>query len=129
MTSTRATLFVALLTLPGCFAMRGSSGGGQGASSSREVNPADIALPAGYRIEAVATGLNFPTGVAFDEQNRPHVTESGYAYGEVFTTPRVVRINTDGTTTPIAQGAKPPMDRHHLPPRQLLRRPRRRHRR
>lgn len=90
--------------------MRGSSGGGQvkGPPTTRPVNPADIALPAGFRIEAVATGLTFPTGVAFDDQNRPYVVEAGYSYGEVFGTPRLLRIEPGGGTTVIAQGTNGP---------------------
>jgi glucose/arabinose dehydrogenase len=98
-----------LLTAAGCFSLRGSSGGGQikapAASTTRPVNPADVALPAGYRIDAVATELTFPTAVAFDDQNRPHVVEAGYSYGEVFTTPRLLRIESDGRTTEIARGS------------------------
>jgi glucose/arabinose dehydrogenase len=72
----------------------------------RRVDAADVALPPGYQIEAVATGLTFPTGVAFDARGGPHVTESGYAYGEVFLTPRLVRIGPDGTLTTVAEGGR-----------------------
>lgn len=90
----------------GCTALAPSKGGGQVIpSASRRVNPADIAVPPGYRVEVVATGLNFPTGVAFDDQNRPCVTEAGYSYGEVFTTPRLVRIEPGGRLAPIATGS------------------------
>ncbi len=103
-------LLLSLAALPGCFALRGSSGGGQTAAptGARVANPADVAVPAGYRIEVVATGLNFPTAVAFDGQNRPHVTEAGYSYGEVFATPRLVRIEPGGEITPVAQGTNGP---------------------
>lgn len=100
-------LVVLVLILPGCYGMRGSSGGGQtNFEPPRRIEPADVALPEGYRIEAVATGLTFPTGVAFDEAGRPHVTEAGYAYGEVFLTPRLIRIEADGTRTTIAEGSR-----------------------
>src|ERR1043165_813963 len=86
----------------GCYVLRPSSGGAQAtAASERKIDSADIALPAGYRIEAVARGLAFPTGAAFDEQGRLFVTESGYSYGEVWTTPRLVRIE-NGQTTVVA---------------------------
>ena len=91
----------------GCYTMRGSEGGGQAKlapGEGRRVNPADVALPAGYRIEAVATGLTFPTGVAFDKDGRPHVTEAGYCYGEAFTTPRLLRIEQNGQRTVVASG-------------------------
>jgi glucose/arabinose dehydrogenase len=66
--------------------------------------PEDIALLEGYRIEVVATGLRFPTGVAFDDRGGIYVTEAGYAYGEVFSTPRLVRIDEKGVVTAIAKG-------------------------
>ena len=38
------------------------------------MSAADIAVPSGYRIEPVATGLTFPTGVAFDDKGGVYVT-------------------------------------------------------
>ena len=100
-------LAVLSMALAGCYAVRPSSGGGQTEfTPPRKVNPADVALPAGYRIEAVATGLTFPTGVAFDEQGVPHVVEAGYSYGEVFTTPRLLRVGQGGALTEVARGEK-----------------------
>jgi glucose/arabinose dehydrogenase len=96
-----------LLLLPACYAQRSFHGGGQTKfSAPRRIEPADIILPPGYRIEAVARNFTFPTGVAFDDQGRPYVTEAGYSYGELFTTPRLLRIEPDGSTTVIAAGSK-----------------------
>ncbi len=72
----------------------------------RPVDPTAIALPAGYKAEVVATGLTFPTAVAFDAQGRLYFTESGYSYGEIFNEPRLVRVESDGSLTPVAVGAK-----------------------
>ncbi|MFP5211813.1 MAG: PQQ-dependent sugar dehydrogenase [Acidobacteriota bacterium] len=92
--------------LGGCYAMRPSQGGGETQfSPPRAVNPADIALPEGYRIEAVATGLTFPTGVAFDEAGTPYVVEAGYSYGEVWTVPRLLRVE-GGQTKVMVEGGK-----------------------
>lgn len=97
----------AALALSGCYAMQPSQGGGQtDFTPPRIVRPADIALPAGYRIEAVAAGLTYPTGVAFDAAGRPHVVEAGYSYGEDWTEPRLLRIGPDGSATPIAAGGR-----------------------
>ena len=63
-------------------------------------------MPPGYRIEAVATGLTFPTGVTFDGAGRPHVVESGYSYGEVWTTPRLLRVEPSGQTRVVATGGR-----------------------
>jgi glucose/arabinose dehydrogenase len=100
-------LFAGIFSSAGCYTMRASHGGGETEfEGRREVNPRDIALPADYRIEVVATGLSFPADVCFDSQNRPHVVESGYSYGEVFTTPRLVRIESGGRLVEIARGAE-----------------------
>ena len=97
------------LSLAGCYAMRPSSGGGKltklPESGERLINPEDIALPAGYKIEAVARGLTFPTGVAFDQGGVPYVVEAGYSYGEVWEVPRLLRVD-QGKVTPIAEGGK-----------------------
>lgn len=65
----QALLASTLLT--GCYNLLPSDGGGQANPPAvRTVRPADIAVPAGYRVEAVATGLDFPTAVAFDGAGR-----------------------------------------------------------
>src|SRR5688572_11205442 len=98
-------LSLGLALLSGCYVMRPSSGGGQRASDERKVNAADVAVPAGYRVETVATGLTFPTGVTFGGDGAIYVVESGYCYGEVWTTPRLLRVQPTGTTE-IAKGGK-----------------------
>src|SRR4051812_45717279 len=100
-----AFLFSILIGTSGCFTPSPSRGGGQvKASGSRAINPNDVLVPRGFRVEVVATGLNFPTGVTFDDRDRPCVVESGYSYGEVWTTPQLLRIEPDGKKTLIAAG-------------------------
>lgn len=90
------------LFLSACYSMRPSAGAGQTTfSGTRTPRAEDVAVPTGYRVELVATGLTFPTGVAFDEQGRPHVVESGYAYGEVWNTPKLIRIEADGAKSEV----------------------------
>ncbi|GEO07880.1 PQQ-dependent sugar dehydrogenase [Segetibacter aerophilus] len=85
--------------------MRKSTGGGQIKTvQARQVNAADIALPKGYKIEPVTTGLTFPSAVAFDGDGNLYVVEAGYSYGEVFNLPKLLRINKGGNTTTIATG-------------------------
>jgi glucose/arabinose dehydrogenase len=60
--------------------------------ASRTVQESDVALPPGYVIESIATHLTFPTSITFDDRGDAYVTESGYAYGEVFTVPRLLRL-------------------------------------
>jgi glucose/arabinose dehydrogenase len=92
------------LTLCGCYNLRPSTGGGQTTSDgSRAINPLDVAVPDGYRVEAIASGFTYPTGVAFDSAGVPYVTESGYSYGEDFTEPRLIRVSPDGRKKTIFQ--------------------------
>ncbi|MEC9483714.1 MAG: hypothetical protein UMU75_10425 [Halomonas sp.] len=77
-------------------------------NAPRDVDPADIAVPEGYTVSAVARNLTFPSAIVFDDQGRLYVTEAGYSYGDVKTMPRLLRIEADGGTTEIAQGRNPP---------------------
>lgn len=95
-----------LLLLSACYGMRKSSGGGQiGDVLPRTTNPADIALPQGYKIEAVATGLTFPAAANLDADGNLYVIEAGYSYGEVFQTPRLIRLGSDGQQTTVLEGS------------------------
>lgn len=101
-------LFVAgAVALSGCYKLRGHYGGPKSFEPvARAVNAADVAVPPGYRVEAVAQGLTYPTGVAFDAQGRPYVLEAGYAYGEVWTAPRLLRLEAGGTLKEVYVGGK-----------------------
>ncbi|CAN5339362.1 hypothetical protein BH23BAC1_BH23BAC1_07210 [soil metagenome] len=100
-------IFLILIITSSCYRIRSSSGGGQTSfSPPRTINPDDIALLDGYQIEPVATGLTFPSGIDFDDEGNVYVIESGYAYGEVFTTPQLIRIDPDGQQTVMARGEK-----------------------
>jgi glucose/arabinose dehydrogenase len=96
-----------VVAIGACYWMRSSRGGGQTEfTGPRLIRAEDIALPAGYRIEAVAAGLTFPTGVAFDDTNDVYVVESGCAYGEVFATPRLLRVGPTGELEVVATGGR-----------------------
>ncbi|HEY3499486.1 MAG TPA: PQQ-dependent sugar dehydrogenase [Polyangiaceae bacterium] len=100
-------LLLALTT--GCYATYSSSGGGEvEPSGARPLRQADIAVPDGYVIEPVMQGLTFPTAVTFDEQNRLCVLEAGYAYGEVWTTPRLLRLHPGQGYELLASGTNGP---------------------
>ncbi len=96
------------LSLGSCYSIRSSSGGGQDvkADKNRSLQPADIKVPVGYKIEVVASDLTFPTGITFDDEGRIYVTESGYSYGEVFLEPKLVRIEKDGSKVTVVTGEK-----------------------
>ncbi len=90
-----------------CYRMRKSNGGGQiDAVAARTTIAADIALHPGYTIEPVATGLTFPTGITFDESGNAYIVESGYSYGEVFTEPKLLRLQPNAAPVTIATGSK-----------------------
>ena len=103
---TRISFILLMLALYGCYGVRPSQGGGQIETAVRKINPADVALPGGYRIEAVATGLTFPTGITFDEDGEIYVIESGYSYGETWAEPRLLRLEPSNKTTVVATGEK-----------------------
>lgn len=96
-----------VIFLTGCYSVRPSSGAGQATASPRRIHAADIALPPGFRIEAIATSLTFPTGVTFDGSGTPVIVESGYSYGEVFVEPRLIAVS-GGTPQVIARGTGGP---------------------
>lgn len=96
-----------LLLTTGCYTMRKSHGGGQIKTiPARNIEPADISVMPGYKIELVARDLTFPAGVVFDESGSMYVIESGYSYGEIWTEPKLIRLDKDGTKTTIATGSK-----------------------
>src|SRR5215217_5096220 len=47
-------------------------------ASARPIHPGDISLPDGYNIELAVDNLAAPTMVAFDDQGRMLIAESGY---------------------------------------------------
>jgi glucose/arabinose dehydrogenase len=83
-----------------------SKGGGQleRTPGVRRYEAADVAVPPGYRVELMAARLTFPTGVAFGDDGTPYVVESGYSYGEAFTTPRLLHVLPGGGTDVVAEG-------------------------
>lgn len=110
---TRLSAFMLLFApaawiLSGCYALRPTQGGGdisrQALENARRPDPGDIALPAGYRIEVAASGLTFPTAVAFDESGGLYVVEGGYAYGDEWDQPRLMRVQRQSVFVPVAMG-------------------------
>jgi glucose/arabinose dehydrogenase len=51
----------------------------------------------GYKIEPVLWNLTLPSSVAFDDKQNMYIAEAGYAYGELETTPRILKIDVNGT--------------------------------
>lgn len=102
-------VLAALYWIYGAWPLLPSRGGGQTEfAGPRAIDPADVALPDGYRIELVAEGLSFPTDVTFDDDGVPYVIEAGYSYGEVITTPRLLRVTAGGQLEVVATGDNGP---------------------
>ncbi|MCL6430101.1 MAG: PQQ-dependent sugar dehydrogenase [Anaerolineae bacterium] len=75
----------------------------------RRIDPADVQVPPGYRIEAVAAGLAYPTNVAFDSMGGVYVAEAGYSYGGTVTDGRILRVEPDGTCVQVVGGLRGPV--------------------
>jgi glucose/arabinose dehydrogenase len=71
-------------------------------AEDRPVRPADIDVPDGFRIEAVAKELAAPTMVAFDGDGRMLIAESGYRGGGGA---KISRIEPDGRKTVLVDDA------------------------
>ena len=68
-------------------------------AEERPTRPTDISLADGFKVEAVVDDLAAPTMVAFDDQGRMLIAESGYHGGGES---RVTRIEADGTRAVLA---------------------------
>jgi hypothetical protein len=100
-------LFALLSLTQSCYRMRKSNGGGQIQTiPQRSIHSNDIALTPGYKIEALTSGLTFPTGAAFDDEGNLYVIEAGYSYGEVWGEPKLLRVDANGKTSTIARGPR-----------------------
>jgi glucose/arabinose dehydrogenase len=104
------TLLVALfvvIALSGCYRMRTSKGGGEIKSiSARKISTKDILLAPGYKVELVAQGFTFPSAAAFDDKGNLYVIETGYAYGEIWREPRLIRVQPDGSPQEVVKGSR-----------------------
>ena len=98
---------MAVLAQAGCYRFRPGRGGGQSSfAGERKIRPQDVAVPPGYVVEVAASGLTFPTSLFFDDADRAYVVEAGYAAGETWTTPRVLRLEPDDLPTVIVEGGR-----------------------
>ena len=70
----------------------------------RVVDPAAVAVPPGFCIEPVVTNLTYPVAVFTDEKDLLYILESGYAYGEDFVQPRLLRVEVDSKITEVMRG-------------------------
>ena len=68
--------------------------------TTRKVNPEDVVVPEGFKIEAVSQGLTYPVDVTFDEEGTIYVAEAGgHTYGtkpEKAPDARILKRTEDG---------------------------------
>jgi len=70
----------------------------------RHVNPDALAVPAGFRVEVAATGLNNPSSLDFDEAGNIFVGEMGSPTASAYEPGRIVCVRLDGSVEVIASG-------------------------
>jgi glucose/arabinose dehydrogenase len=73
----------------------------------RPVNPDAIVAPQGYRVEALVTGLTFPSAISFGPGGELYLAESGGVAGSVVAVPRVLRIDPDRSVNEIGRLENP----------------------
>ncbi|MFN3653048.1 MAG: hypothetical protein ACK47B_26000 [Armatimonadota bacterium] len=73
----------------------------------RSVNPDAIVAPQGYRVEALVTGLTFPSAISFGPGGELYLAEAGGVAGSVVAPPRVLRIDPDRSVTEIGRLENP----------------------
>jgi len=73
----------------------------------RPVNPDAIQAPDGYRVEAVVTGLSFPSAVSFGPGGELYLSERGGVAGMPVSVPRVLRIDPDRSVNEIGRLENP----------------------
>lgn len=69
----------------------------------RPINAEAIAAPEGYRVEALVTGLSFPSAISFGPGGELYLSESGGVAGNVISVPRVLRIDPDQSVNEIGR--------------------------
>lgn len=73
----------------------------------RPVNPDAIVAPPGYRVEALVTGLTFPSAISFGPGGELYLAESGGVASSVVAVPRVLRIDPDRSVNEIGRLENP----------------------
>ncbi|WP_241535909.1 hypothetical protein [Indiicoccus explosivorum] len=68
------------------------------------VDAAQLEVPEGYRAEAVAAGLSFPTGMAFDESGTLYINEGGSTWPtRPAMIPRILKLTASGELSVFAE--------------------------
>jgi glucose/arabinose dehydrogenase len=73
----------------------------------RPINAEAVVAPDGYRVEALVTGVSFPTAVSFGPGGELYLSEGGGVAGSVVGVPRVLRIDPDQSVNEIGRLENP----------------------
>jgi glucose/arabinose dehydrogenase len=66
-------------------------------NSGKPPSVGNFNITKGYKMEPVLWNLTLPSSVAFDDTGNMYIAESGYARGELETTPQILKIDVNGT--------------------------------
>lgn len=78
-----------------------------------KVPPADASfaqVPQGYKAEVFMKDLIWPTSLDFDNAGNIYVAEAGYVYGDPFAPAQILKINSSGKITRLADGLNGPVN-------------------
>jgi glucose/arabinose dehydrogenase len=59
-------------------------------------------IPSGYKMEPILWNLTLPSTVTFDDNGSMYIAESGYSYGGFHPVPRILKMDSNGTVSVIA---------------------------
>lgn len=86
-----------LLVLSGCYQFLGQRDQAPAGIQERRASYDYVELPAGYRLEKLAAGLTFPTGVTWDDEGALYVCESGGGMAPaMIAEPAIAKLGPDG---------------------------------
>ncbi|WP_232311148.1 hypothetical protein [Robertmurraya korlensis] len=61
------------------------------------INPDDVWVPEGYKVEVVAVGLSFPTGMGFSDDGTLYILEGGSTWPtRPALPPRILQLDSSG---------------------------------
>ena len=103
LTAIAAALLCGAFVLSSCGGGSGDSGGTAAAPAAPVLTPSAafpvIQIDPRFRVEKVAAGLTYATGMAWDDQGRLHVLEAGGGFTEETPPARILRVEPNGQST------------------------------
>ena len=72
--------------------------------ADRHVDPAAVSVPTGFTVEVVAVGLNNPSCIEFDEDDKIYIGEMGTSIGSAYEPGQVLVVRENRTAEAISSG-------------------------